>query len=174
MPPPIRSAARFGIAYRAAGEEDYELLGAIYASTRAAEVASSGWPAEAQAAFLRQQHEAQHSWYAKVYAEGERLLIERGGEPIGRLYLMDWPENLRIVDIALLPAARREGIGEAILRDIGADAAARGRKVSIHVEKFNPARRLYERLGFEAVEDKGVYDLMEWHPARSGAPAQAQ
>jgi hypothetical protein len=34
--------------------------------------------------------------------------------------------------------------------------------VTIHVEKNNPAMRLYRRLGFTAVEDKGVYDLMRW------------
>ena len=40
--------------------------------------------------------------------------------------------------------------------------AATGRAVSIHVEKTNPAMSLYKRLGFETIEDKGVYDLMRW------------
>jgi ribosomal protein S18 acetylase RimI-like enzyme len=164
MPPPIRSAARFDIAYRPAREDEIDFLGTVYASTREEELAQTGWPEEARQAFLSQQHEAQHAHYANVYPEAERLVIERGGERIGRLYLMEWPANLRIVDIALLPAARGQGIGEAILRDIGADAASRGKKVSIHVETFNPARRLYERLGFADVEDKGVYKLMEWSP----------
>jgi hypothetical protein len=31
------------------------------------------------------------------------------------------------------------------------------------VEKFNPARRLYDRLGFHKTEDRGVYDLMQWN-----------
>ena len=164
MPPPIRSAARFGIVYRPAGEEDLPFLAAVYASTRTEEIAQSGWPPELQRAFLQQQHEAQHSHYANVYPGAERLVIERGSEAVGRLFLIEWPQNLRIIDIALLPAARGQGVGEAILRDIGEDAASRGKKVSIHVEKFNPARRLYERLGFAPVEDKGVYELMEWVP----------
>jgi GNAT superfamily N-acetyltransferase len=121
-----------------------------------------------QQAFLRQQHEAQHAHYANVYPEAERLVIERGGDRIGRLYLQDWPKNVRIVDVSLLPAARRQGIGEAILRDIAEDAWSRGKKVSIHVEIFNPAKRLYERLGFVPAEEKGVYVLMEWHPPRGG------
>lgn len=168
MPPPIRSAARFDIAYRAARDEDVDFLGAVYASTRTEELAQTGWPAEQQQAFLRQQHQAQHNYYASVYPEAERLVIERGGGGIGRLYLAEWPNNLRIVDVALLPEARGGGLGEAIIRDIGADAASRGKKVSIHVEKFNPARRLYLRLGFVAVEDKGVYELMEWTPPAPG------
>jgi ribosomal protein S18 acetylase RimI-like enzyme len=164
MPPPIRSAARFDIAYRPAREDELDFLGAVYASTRAEEIAQAGWPPEMEQAFLKQQHEAQHAHYANVYPEAERLVIERAGERIGRLYLQEWEGNVRIVDVALLPAFRGGGIGEAIVRDIGEDAWARGMKVSIHVETFNPAKRLYERLGFTPVEDKGVYQLMEWTP----------
>jgi len=32
------------------------------------------------------------------------------------------------------------------------------------VERFNPALRLYQRLGFRHVEDQGPYYLMEWRP----------
>lgn len=162
MPPPIRAAARFDIAYRPARADEVDFLGSVYASTRTEELAPTGWPDDMKQTFLRQQHEAQHAHYANVYPDAERLIIERSGERIGRLYLQEWDTNLRIVDISLLPEGRRQGIGEAILRDIGADAAERGKKVSVHVEKFNPARRLYERLGFVVAEDKGVYDLMEW------------
>jgi len=170
MAPPLRFAARFAIAYRPAAESDLPFLAGVYAATRTEELAATGWPRELQHAFLMQQHEAQHAHYANVYPEAERLVIERGGEAIGRLYLIEWPANLRVIDVSLLPAARGQGIGEAILRDVGADAASRGKKVSIHVEKHNPARRLYERLGFAVVEDKGVYDLMEWTPAATGGP----
>ena len=168
MPPPLRYAARLDIAYRPAREDELDFLGAVYASTRTEEIAQAGWPPEMEQAFLKQQHEAQHAHYANVYPEAERLVIERAGERIGRLYLQEWEGNVRIVDIALLPAFRGGGVGEAIVRDIGEDARARGKKVSIHVEIFNPARRLYERLGFVPVEDKGVYQLMEW-----AAPASA-
>ena len=173
MPPPIRSADRFDIVYRPARADELDFLGAVYASTRIEELEQTGWPAETRDAFLRQQHEAQHAHYAAVYPEAERLVIERGGERIGRLYLIEWPSNVRIVDISLLPSARGQGIGEAILRDIGADAAGRGKKVSIHVETFNPAKRLYERLGFVEAEDKGVYKLMEWSTAAT-PPGEAQ
>jgi len=164
MPPPIRSAARFGIAYRPASDEDLPFLAEVYMSTRREEVAQTGWPAEQQEAFLLQQHEAQHAHYRKGYGNAEWLVIERAGKAIGRLYLHEGAEEMRVVDIALLPEARGSGIGEAILRDVCEDVAARGRRVTIHVEKFNPARRLYDRLGFVAMEEKGVYDLMEWRP----------
>jgi ribosomal protein S18 acetylase RimI-like enzyme len=62
----------------------------------------------------------------------------------------------------LLPEYRGKGLGAALLRDLMDEAAAAGKAVSIHVEKFNPAMRLYRRLGFATAEDKGVYDLMRW------------
>ncbi|HEX8216822.1 MAG TPA: GNAT family N-acetyltransferase [Allosphingosinicella sp.] len=164
MPPPLRSAAPFGICYRLATDGDEPFLAEVYYSTRREEVAQAGWPAEQQEAFLKHQHEAQHAHYKKGYGAAEWLVIERGGEGIGRLYLLEGAAELRIVDIALIPEARRAGLGEAILRDVCEDVASRGKIVTIHVEKFNPARRLYERLGFVPVEEKGVYDLMEWRP----------
>ena len=48
------------------------------------------------------------------------------------------------------------------MRDLLDEAAGAGKAVTIHVEKNNPAMRLYRRLGFETVEDQGVYDLMRW------------
>ena len=84
--------------------------------------------------------------------------------PVGRLYIARWDDEIRIVDIALLPPSLNAGIGTAILRDILAEAAVAQKPVRIHVEQFNPALRLYERLGFAPIEDKGVYLFMEWAP----------
>lgn len=89
----------------------------------------------------------------------------RGGKDIGRLYLERWPSQHRIIDIAFLPTHRGQGLGAALLRDLLDEAAIAGKAVSIHVEKFNPAMRLYRRLGFKTEEDKGVYDLMRWTAA---------
>jgi ribosomal protein S18 acetylase RimI-like enzyme len=72
--------------------------------------------------------------------------------------------EIRVVDVALLPAARGRGIGTALLRDLLAEGARTGKKVSIHVERFNRALGLYRRLGFGEVEENGPYLLMEWRP----------
>ena len=145
-------------------DADLPFVEALYISTRLDEVAVTGWPQEQQLAFLTQQHVAQHSHYRIHYADMEWLIVEQAGAPIGRLYLATWPDQLRIVDISLMPENRRRGLGAAIMQDVIAMAAATGKRVSIHVEKNNPARRLYDRLGFRFVEDKGVYDLLEWRP----------
>jgi ribosomal protein S18 acetylase RimI-like enzyme len=169
MPPPINAAARFNLVYRPLAKEDFGFIEALYFSTRAEEVAQSGWPEAQQHAFLTQQHGAQHHHYQTYYPKAEWLIVERDDAPIGRLYLDEWPNEFSIIDISLVPAARGQGMGEAMLRDVIALAAARGKGVSIYVEKFNPARRLYARLGFVVVEDEGIYDLMEL-----GTPRAAQ
>jgi GNAT superfamily N-acetyltransferase len=143
-------------------DEDLPLAAAVYASTRAEELAVTGWPDQQKQAFLQHQHEAQHRHYRQHYQGAEWLIIERGGQPVGRLYRVEWPREIRVIDLSLLPEARGGGIGTGILEAIQREAKGRGKGVSVHVEKHNPARRLYARLGFEVTEDKGVYDLMEW------------
>ena len=73
-----------------------------------------------------------------------------------------WSDEIRIVDIALLPAYCNRGLGTTLVRALQAEAAASGKPLRIHVERFNPALRLYERLGFRQIEDKGVYLFLEW------------
>ena len=143
-------------------DADLPFVQSLYITTRLDEVAATGWPLAQQLTFLSQQHVAQHSHYRRHYAGMEWLIVEQGGDAIGRLYLDSWADQLRIVDISLMPKSRRRGLGAAIMQDVIDMAAAAGKGVSIHVEKNNPARRLYDRLGFRFVEDKGVYDLLEW------------
>ncbi|MEA3035369.1 MAG: hypothetical protein QOH04_1131 [Sphingomonadales bacterium] len=165
MPPLIRAAARFEISYRPFNDGDLPLIERLYASTREAEVAQTGWPEDVQRRFLAQQFEAQHRHYGTHYYDMEWLIIERAGQPIGRLYLFEDEHEFQIVDITIASEARGEGIGAAILEDVFDLARPTGKRVSIHVEKNNPARRLYRRMGFVMVEDQGVYDLMAWSPA---------
>lgn len=146
-------------------DADLPFAAAVYASTRAEELAVTGWPDQQKQAFLQHQHEAQHRHYRLHYQGAEWLIIERDRRPVGRLYRAEWPREIRVIDLSLLPEARGGGIGTQIIQDIQREAEARGKGVSIHVEKHNPARRLYTRLGFQVAQDKGVYDLMEWRVA---------
>lgn len=141
--------------------EDEPFLYRLYASTREKELAIVDWTRAQKEAFLRMQFKAQHKHYQEHYRSTNFDLILLDGEPIGRLYLARWPKEFRIVDIALLPQWRRQGIGSRILRDILQEAQDAELPVRIHVECFNPALRLYYRLGFEKIADKGVYYLLE-------------
>jgi ribosomal protein S18 acetylase RimI-like enzyme len=154
-------------------DADMEFLHRLYATTREDELALVQWTPEQKAAFVRQQFEAQHQFWQENYADTSWDLIVMNGEPIGRLYVARWPDDIRVVDIALVPEHRGSGLGTRLLRELFAEGDASGRKVSIHVEVFNPARRLYERLGFVQRGERGVYLLMERDPVPSPATALA-
>ena len=166
--PVWRRSREAGLAFRQAADADMPFLAALYASTRLDELAPTGWSEGQKAHFLAQQFAAQHRHYMQHYADAVRLVVESRGAPIGRLYLARWPREHRIVDIAFLPAHRGRGFGTALLGDLIDEADAARKAVTIHVEKNNPARKLYLRLGFAIVEDKGVYDLMACPAAAGG------
>jgi ribosomal protein S18 acetylase RimI-like enzyme len=171
---PIRTVAPAGLSLRRTTDADVEFLAEVYASTRREELAPVPWPDERKAAFLRWQFEAQHQYYREYYPGCELLIVERvngaAPEPIGRLYVDRWPDQIRLVDVALLPAYRGAGFGSALLRSIMAEGAASGLPVTIHVEANNPAMGLYRRLGFRHVDSNGIYYLMRW----DAAPKQPQ
>jgi ribosomal protein S18 acetylase RimI-like enzyme len=145
-------------------DDDAEFLYRLYASTRADELRAVPWDAAQKEAFLRQQHGAQSRHYRAAHPDGDFRVVEVEGRPAGRLYVDRGPEEVRIVDISLLPEHRGAGLGSALLRDVLAEAAAAGRRVTIHVERLNPALALYRRLGFAPVKDLGIYLFLEWRP----------
>ncbi len=147
------------LALRAVSDADQAFLQRLYASVREEELRPTGWPEAQKAAFLAMQFQAQHRAYA-AYSDTEYFIVQRGQQDIGRLYLQHQPEAMSIVDISLMADTRGQGIGSDLLQAVFAQARAAHKAVQIHVEKFNPALRLYQRLGFVEVEDKGVYLLM--------------
>ena len=153
------------IALREVEENDFPFLLELYASTRADEMALVPWSDEEKRQFLTMQFHAQHTYYMEHYTEATFDLMLWQGQPIGRLYVEEWPTELRIIDIALLPAYRGRGAGTYFLKKLMQRAGAIGKGVSIHVETNNPAMELYRRLQFKKVGEHGLYDLMEWNPA---------
>jgi ribosomal protein S18 acetylase RimI-like enzyme len=152
------------VALRPVKPGDEKFLYRVYASTREAELALVAWVEGQKATFLRQQFDTQSRYYRGHYAEAAFDVILSGGRPVGRLYVARWPEEIRIVDIAILPGHRGLGIGTRLLRDLISESEESGKPLSIHVQRFNPALHLYERLGFRTVTDKSVYYLMERSP----------
>lgn len=150
-------------------ESDTGALLAMYRETRWEELQQVAWSDEQRRTFLAHQFEAQHQHYQQYFPRASFQVIEVEGATVGRLYLDRRSDEIRIVDIIVIAAHRNAGLGGRILDDVLAEAAGAALPVRIHVEKSNPALRLYQRKGFTRKGDAGVYWLMECAPASSAA-----
>ncbi len=153
------------ITLRPESDDDLDLLRRVYGASRDREMALLiSWSTEQKEEFLAQQFDAQRQHYRTHYPAASFDVIERDGKPIGRLYVARLEAEIRLMDIALLPEFRNQGIGRALCETLLAEAREEGCVVSLHVEDDNPAKRLYERLGFREVAEVTFYRLMHWVP----------
>jgi ribosomal protein S18 acetylase RimI-like enzyme len=161
---PVITARAGTISLRPIADDDREFLLAVYSSARREELDQVAWEEDQRAAFLKMQFDAQHLYYQEHYAGADFMVIMLGDLRVGRLYLTRLPDEIRLIDIAILPEWRNAGLGTALLELLMSEARGINKVLRIHVEKFNPALRLYERLGFRMIADRGVYWFMEWKP----------
>lgn len=154
---------------------DREVLLELYASTRADELALTDWSDAQRLAFVEMQFDAQTQHYTRQHPRAICQLIVLDNQPnagckagcaVGRLWVDREGDCLHVLDISLLPQARGQGLGSVLLRELMAEAQQQGKPVTISVEVHNPARQLYERLGFKAQGSvQGIYQRMAWQPA---------
>ncbi len=148
---------QLGLRLRAEVAEDLRQSAALYALTREAEMAGVDWPAAARSAFCKQQFDAQHAHYRQHYPRACFAMVMRADDTVGRIYFEQTERELRLMEITLQVSARNHGAGTALTAALLEHARQQGLFMGLHVEPFNPARRLYERLGFRCVEERGVY-----------------
>ena len=154
--------AEEAITLRPAVADDRAFLLDVYASTRKAELDQVQWAPGQREAFLEQQFAAQDASYRSTYPDGDFMVIEQGAQAIGRLSVGRLRGEIRLVDIALLPAHQGRGIGTRLIRNLITEAEAKGSRLTLYVEAFNPAHRLYTHLGFQTIGEYGVYELLQW------------
>ena len=166
-------------ALRPATAADSGFLQRVYASTRADELACTGWDAAQCDAFVAQQYRAQAAHYRAHWPDAVLSVIVAGfgaatatgaagdsPQDVGRLWLHQRREAIHVLDIALLAGCCGQGIGTLCLQALQRQAQPSGRALTICVEAGNRARQLYDRLGFLPVgEPEGVHQRMAWRPA---------
>ena len=157
----------YKLGYRSVVVGDDGFLLHLYSSTRAAELALTGWDAAACQAFVQMQFEAQAAHYQRHWPDAEHSIVQvqhgAAWSDVGRLWLHQRHNSLHVLDITLLPVWCGRGIGGAALRALQDRAARQRLSLSIQVEQGNPARRLYERLGFVPVgAQQGIHQPMQW------------
>jgi ribosomal protein S18 acetylase RimI-like enzyme len=145
--------------------EDEAFLRELYASTRIDELAHVGWSAAQADGFLRMQFDFQRAHYRRHYADASFRIVVLDGRNIGRLYVHYTRQDVRLMDIALMPGARGNGIGRCLLERVIEEASRLAAPVTLHVALGNPARRLYERLGFRVVTQDALNLFMERSPS---------
>jgi RimJ/RimL family protein N-acetyltransferase len=143
---------------------DEHFLLALYASTRANEMAIVPWSNEQKVAFVQSQFNAQHQHYLSEYPNGNFQTILLDNQKIGRLYVCELTDEVHIIDLTILPEFRGRGVGTEIISDILRTAI---KPVQIYLESFNNSINLFARLGFEITFDKGLYQLWQWNKFES-------
>ena len=119
-------------------EADLDFLCQLYASTRTQEMAMVPWTEDQKHAFLNQQFDAQHSYYQQQFPHAKFDLILCNGLPIGRLYVDSREDEIRLIDIALIPEHRSSGIGGSLMNQVLLLAKRESKPVRIHVGKHEP------------------------------------
>lgn len=159
-------------------QADDAFLRNLYAIVRSSELEVTGWSDEQKWQFCNMQFDAQDRHYRAQYPDGEFQVIEQivvretaEFTAIGRIYCAHVAAACEdvLVEMSLVPQARRRGIGSALLKAMLDRAERCGHSVSLHVEPANPARRLYARFGFVTVASNDIYDEMLWQPTNKGA-----
>jgi ribosomal protein S18 acetylase RimI-like enzyme len=152
---------------RPAGSDHAKFCKELYVATRVNEVLSWGFLRAQAEAFLGAQAATRERAYAIQFPGAEDRILLADGQPAGRLLFHETDGVCRIVDIAVLPTLRNQGLGRWAIAQIIERAEKAQRIVSLNVERGNPARRLYERLGFRLsapVDDSEPYVAMHRLP----------
>lgn len=144
-------------------ESDDDFLLTVYASTREDELAQTAWTVDQKRDFLRWQLDLQRREYETRFPDAEYRIIVVDQQPAGRIWVGADKEQIRLLDIALLPEFQNRGVGTILLRRLMDRADNEGKALRHMVFVLNNnADRFYERLGFKKIDDFGAYKHMEW------------
>lgn len=143
------------IELRAAAPDDRAFVERTYFETQRWLIeALFGWRGE----------EIERAKFAEHHNPASTQIISMDGVDVGWMSIERAFESLDLDGIYILPAYQRHGIGTALIRDLIADALERGVILRLNTAKINPARKLYERLGF-VVTHEDLYKVYMEHPA---------
>jgi GNAT superfamily N-acetyltransferase len=149
--------------------EDAAFLLQVYKSSRGEDLRELGWDQTRIDEFLDMQYEAHRAFDDKDFPEAKDEVILLAGERAGRLRVDSRENEIRCVDLALLPEFRNRGLGTLLLRRLQQQAATSNTPVRLQVIRYSRAIGLFERLGFVRTSESGTHFQMEWKPNVSDA-----
>ncbi len=142
--------------------DDEEFLLELAAST-GPDFEALGWTRAEIRPVVELQHRARTADYERRHATAEHCIVTMLGEAVGRLWVDRSADAIHLLDIALLPRVRGQGIATRLLSDLQAEAAGGGvvLRNSVAVDNVRAAA-LYERLGFVEVARTATDVSLEW------------
>ena len=151
--------------FRPVNDNDIDFLLELYATTRSDIQQLIDWSPAQKANFIRMQFEAQHLHY-KTHFPNTRfsVILDSDDRRIGRYYLCLATNEVRVIDIAILPAHQRQRIGSAIITETMEKSRVAKLPLRLHVEKTNPALNWYLQMGFNEIEETDYTLHLEWEP----------
>jgi ribosomal protein S18 acetylase RimI-like enzyme len=112
---------------------------------------------------MQLQFNAQQIAYRTQFPDGEFLIVEKNGKPIGYLVTHHGDETIRLVYIAFLPDERNRGYGRSLIQALQNKAAGATKTLALTVDPINEqAKHLYLSLGFQVNSDDGANINMSW------------
>lgn len=148
---------------RPAVPADAGFFGRLYASTRDDLL---GIEAERGAidALIAMQQQMQAAAYLSAWPQAEYAILEEVQGPLGRIVVDAGPDEIRLIDLSLLPGARNRGYGGALLQALQRMTERRGVPLALSVQTGNVgARRLYASLGFVHRSGDAMFEQLIWH-----------
>lgn len=152
---------KHSITVRPACATDEPFLFDVFCSVQKDQFASLEIPPDEKEQLMRIQFQAQQQQYRGQCPNADFDLVLNDGVPIGNFYALRGPDEFVLIDITLLPEHRNSGIGTMLVRDLILEAKSAEKPLLAHVQKQNPAWRLWHRLGFRLISDDGVYLAIE-------------
>lgn len=143
---------------------DHAFLKIAYRSTREQELSVSRLTTDQKNQFIEFQFNAQHAHYTNEFKGAEFNIITVNNVNAGRLYVWETTDEIRLIDIILLPKYRGKGIGSRILKNLIKNSEESGKVLNLHVLKTNTASRFYTKLGFTVNEEKESHYFMSYTP----------
>ena len=114
------------------------------------------------------------NWQRERFDAGFRptalQIIECGQKTIGYISVERRPDEIFLVSIEIAPEFQSRGIATHLISRLFAEADEAGLPIRLFVLKVNPARRLYERLGFQCVEETTTHYVMKHSPETTAEP----
>jgi len=156
------AAVKQNLSLRLSEPADETFLEAVYAATRRDELTIFNWSREQEDAFFKMQFRLQNKAYAMQFPDADFYVIESEKMPIGCL-IVERGGEIKLVNIALLPQFRSQGIGTLLLEQLQTEAKAADKLLTLHVLKTNDrAVSLYQRRGFTVSDHNEIYLAMRW------------